>query len=215
MPQSTPKPLERSESGLDRAFIERERNRFAGRALSALVALNGAAALILLTIMAQAPELTVDRKIAAAVLVFGSGAVAALFSSFLAYVNRTVRIESPARINLRRGLRYLAVLAVLGSGAAFLAGLNMVATAQAERSSSHPKGPRQDKKLKPPRIEKVLLYGVRGSRHLRVYGGPVISRVKSAQTSRASAVRAPIFSPTTSQLTMRFSVVPSMPASKA
>src|SRR5665648_1070203 len=58
------RPSESSDQGLERAFIERERNRFAGRALSSLVLLNGAAALVLLTIMAQAPEATMDRKLA-------------------------------------------------------------------------------------------------------------------------------------------------------
>ena len=134
---------------LDRAFIERERNRFAGRALSFLIVLNGAAALILLALLVQAPESTVDRKVAMAMIVFGAGAVAALFSSFLAYVNRTLRIESPGRRTLRRALRGIAVAAVIGSATAFLAGLNMVATAQAEKSSSHPKGGREDKREKP------------------------------------------------------------------
>lgn len=139
----------------ERLFIERERNRFAGRALSSLVLLNGAAALILLAIMAQAPGLTIDRKLAAAMMFFSGGAVAALLSSFLAYVNRTVRMESPDRQDIRRILRGLAVAAVIGSGAAFLVGMNMVSTAQAERSSSHPKGPREDRPQKPPPIEKA------------------------------------------------------------
>ena len=144
-----------AERDIDRAFIERERNRFAGRALSFLVLLNGAAALVLLAIMAQAPESTIDRKLAAAMMFFSGGAVAALLSSFLAYVNRTVRIESPGRQDLRRVLRGFAVAAVIGSGAAFLIGMNMVATAQAEKSSSHPKGPREDKSQKTAPIEKV------------------------------------------------------------
>lgn len=144
-----------AEHGVDRAFIERERNRFAGRALSFLILLNGAAALVLLTIMAQAPESTMDRKIAAAMMFFSGGAVAALLSSFLAYVNRTVRIESPRRQELRRVLRGFAVAAVIGSGAAFLIGMNMVATAQAEKSSSHPKGSREDKPQKPAPVKKA------------------------------------------------------------
>ncbi len=144
-----------AEPGVGRAFIERERNRFAGRAISLLVLLNGAAALVLLAIMAQARESTMDRKIAAAMMFFSGGAVAALLSSFLAYVNRTVRIESPGRQELRRVLRGFAVAAVIGSGAAFLIGMNMVATAQAEKSSSHQKSPREDKPQRPPPIEKA------------------------------------------------------------
>ena len=73
-----------SDPQLERAFIERERNRFAGRALSLLVLLNGAAALVLLVISAQAAESTVNPKIADAMMFFSGGAVAALLSSFLA-----------------------------------------------------------------------------------------------------------------------------------
>jgi hypothetical protein len=143
---SSPEP---AETALERTFVERERNRFAGRALSLLVLLNGAAALVLMTIMAQAPENTVDRKLAAALLFFSGGAVAALLSSFLAYVNRTVRMQGAGREDLRRILRAFAVAAVIGSGAAFLTGMNMVATSAAEKSSSHPKGQREDKPPQP------------------------------------------------------------------
>ncbi|MDJ0513613.1 MAG: hypothetical protein QNJ62_09250 [Methyloceanibacter sp.] len=145
------------EPDLDAAFIERERNRFAGRALSFLVALNGIAALVLLTITAMEPQATVDRKVTMAMLVFSGGALAALFSSFLAYVNRTVRMESPNRRDLRRVLRAIAIVAVIGSGAAFLIGMNMVGTTQAEKSSSHPKGPREDKPAKRPEIKNAAL----------------------------------------------------------
>lgn len=140
---------------LERAFVERERNRFAGRALSFLVLLNGAGALILLAIIAQAPGSSVDRKIATAMLFFSGGAVAALLSSFLAYVNRTVRMQAASREDIRRILRGFAVAAVIGSGAAFFIGMNMVATAQSERSSSHPKGSREDKPSKGAPSEKV------------------------------------------------------------
>jgi len=51
-------------------FIERERNRFAGRALALLVLLNGAAALVLMALLAQAPESTVDPKVAVAMMFF-------------------------------------------------------------------------------------------------------------------------------------------------
>lgn len=134
---------------LDRAFIERERNRLANRALSFLVLLNGAGALILLTVMAQAPAATVHGKIAAAMLFFSIGAIAALLSSFLAYINRTIRLEQTARReNLRSALRGFAIAAVIGSGAAFLTGTNMVATVQVEKSSSRSKGPQEDNRLR-------------------------------------------------------------------
>lgn len=153
MTQGTPTPS----PDLDAAFIERERNRFAGRALSFLVALNGIAALLLLAVVTVEPQATVDRKVTMAMLVFSGGALAALFSSFLAYVNRTVRMESPGRRDLRRVLRMIAILAVVGSGSAFLIGMNMVATTQAEKSSSHPKGRREDKPPKRPQIKNAAL----------------------------------------------------------
>jgi hypothetical protein len=155
MVKEQPSSLGPSDPQFERMFIERERNRFANRALSLLVVLNGAAALILLTIMAQAPESTLDRKLAAAMMFFSGGASAALLSSFLAYVNRTVRMEGIARDGLRRVLRGFAVAAVIGSGAAFLVGMNMVGTISAEKSSSHPKGSREDRPTKPAPIEKV------------------------------------------------------------
>ena len=79
-----------NEPVLDRAFIEHERNRFAGRALLVLVLLNGAGALILLMVIAQAPAATVHGKVAAAMLFFSVGAIFALLSAFLAYINRTM-----------------------------------------------------------------------------------------------------------------------------
>jgi zinc transporter ZupT len=107
------------------------------------VLLNGAAALVLLVILGQAPEGTADRKVAAAMMFFSGGAMAALPSAFLAYINRTVRMESPDQASVRRILRAFAIAAVIGSGAAFLTGMNMVASTSEERSSSHPKGPRE------------------------------------------------------------------------
>jgi hypothetical protein len=136
----------RTDPRLDPLFIERERNRFGARALAFLVVLNGAAALILLSILAKAPEATVDTKYAAAMLFFSGGAIAALLSSFLAYINRTVTMEAPQRANLRASLQGLAIAVVIGSGAAFLTGMNMVAGAASEKSSSHPKGSKEQPK---------------------------------------------------------------------
>jgi hypothetical protein len=128
---------------LDRVSIERERNRFAARALSSLVLLNGAAALVLLAILGRAPEGSVDSKIAAALMFFSSGAMAGLFSAFMAYINRTVSLDGRERPLLRRILLILALAAVIGSGAAFIAGMNMVGDASAEKTSSHPKGAKE------------------------------------------------------------------------
>jgi hypothetical protein len=138
-----PETAKHADPRLDPALIERERNRFGARALGLLVLLNGAAALVLLSILARAPEATVDSKMAAAMLFFSGGAVAALLSSFLAYLNRTIALESPELGNLRRGLQIVGIVAVVGSAAAFLTGMNMVGSAASERSSSHPKGSKE------------------------------------------------------------------------
>jgi hypothetical protein len=142
---------------VDHALVERERDRFAGRALSFLVLLNGVAAFVLLTILAQAARGTVDSKIAAAMLFFAGGAIAALLSSFLAYINRTVRIEAPERVALRRALRLIAIAAVIGSAAAFLTGMNMVSGAVSEKSSSHPKGEKERRAPVSAPSERVML----------------------------------------------------------
>jgi zinc transporter ZupT len=128
---------------LDPIFIERERNRFGARALAFLILLNGAAAVVLLAILAKAPESSVDSKVASAMVLFSGGAVAALLSSFLAYINRTLAMEAPERAVLRRALQICGILVVVGSAAAFLTGMNMVGDAASERSSSHPKSPKE------------------------------------------------------------------------
>jgi hypothetical protein len=147
------RPTSPAEPRFDPLLIERERNRFGARALGFLILLNGAAALVLLSILGKAPESSVDSKLAAAMLFFSGGAIAALLSSFLAYMNRTLALEAPERARLRRGLQIVGIVAVLGSAAAFLTGMNMVAAAASERSSSHPKGPKQQQRLKEDRSE--------------------------------------------------------------
>jgi hypothetical protein len=142
--KSVPPNPPKSGNPLDPVFLERERNRFGARALGFLTVLNGVAALVLLAILGKAPPSTVDGKVATAMLFFGGGAIAALLSSFLAYINRTVAMEAPKRADLRRALQILAIAAVIGSAAAFLTGMNMVRTAASERSSSHPKGPKEE-----------------------------------------------------------------------
>jgi hypothetical protein len=128
---------------LDRVFIERERNRFAGRALSFLVLLNGGAALVVLAVLAAAPEGSVDSKISAALMFFSGGAMAGLLSAFIAYINRSVSLDTRERPGLRRILLALALLSVIGSGAAFLTGMNMVGAASTEKTSSHPKAAKE------------------------------------------------------------------------
>ncbi len=137
-----------NEPVVDRASIERERNRFASRALSLLVLLNGAGAFILLAVVAQASAASVDGKIAAAMLFFSVGSIFALLSAFLAYINRTIKLEQPGRREkLRAALRGLAIASVIGSGAAFLTAMNMVAMAQVEKPNSNSKDRRGDNRL--------------------------------------------------------------------
>jgi hypothetical protein len=56
-------------------------------------------------------------------LVFGAGAVVALASMFFAYLRRTIRLQAPERVPLRRGLWWLSLLAALAAAACFLVGL--------------------------------------------------------------------------------------------
>lgn len=76
-------------------------------------------------------------------MVFGSGAVGGLLSSLLAYVGRTVMVETSGHLVMRDLLRVGAIVAAVGSGAAFLTGLNMMALTAPE-SSSRPKSNRPD-----------------------------------------------------------------------
>jgi hypothetical protein len=122
----------------DPTFIEAQRNRYASRNLAYLILLNGAAALVLLTAVARAPESPFQPKLAEAMVVFGTGAIVGLLSSFLAYVNRTLSMEPQSWTSMRNILLALSVLAALAGGAAFLTGLNMVWNVSAS-SSSHPK----------------------------------------------------------------------------
>jgi hypothetical protein len=143
-PPSGSRPAKASQ--LDPVVIDRQQDQYAGRALGYLVLLNGAAALLMLAAFAFGVQST-EPKLVAAMLVFGGGAMAGLLSSFIAYLNRIVRVEAPERVQLRDGLRLVALFAVIASGASFLIGLNMVGTATTSRSSTHPKTKLQDRGL--------------------------------------------------------------------
>jgi hypothetical protein len=126
-------------------FPERERDRYVSRGLGYVILLNGVAALILVAALAFAPRSTPDsHRIAWAMLVFGSGALAGLLSSLLAYIGRAVMVETSTRLVMRDILRVAAILAAVGSGAAFLTALNMIALTAPESSSTRPKGKPQD-----------------------------------------------------------------------
>jgi hypothetical protein len=81
---------------VDPFFIEGERNQYANRGVAFIVLLNGAAAIVLLAILAQPLPSTGGLKaIADAMLVFSIGAVLGLTSALLAYLNRTFRLDQP------------------------------------------------------------------------------------------------------------------------
>jgi H+/Cl- antiporter ClcA len=109
--------------------------------------LNGVAAIVMVGAFSYGFQTSAEPKLAAAMLVFGVGAVAALISSFIAYLNRIVRAEMPERPNLPSILRLIAIAAVIVSGAAFLSGISMVGTTSTAKSSSQPKTRLQDKAL--------------------------------------------------------------------
>jgi hypothetical protein len=90
-----------------------------------IVLLNGAAAIVLLAILAQpSPSTEALKAIADAMLIFSIGAVLGLTSSLLAYLNRTFRLDQPLT-RWRQPLRWLAVMAAVSGAACFLVGMNM------------------------------------------------------------------------------------------
>jgi hypothetical protein len=115
---------------LDPLFIERQRNRYASRAVAYVVWLNGLAAIALLLGLAHAtiPPDNV-KPFADAMLVFGAGAAAGLTSAFFAYVGRTFRIERPHLASWRRPLRWLAIFAAIIGTVCFVGALNMARVA--------------------------------------------------------------------------------------
>src|SRR4029450_11509336 len=118
---------------------ERQRNQYASRGVAFVVLLNGAAAIVLLAILAQPLPSTEGLKgIADGMLVFSIGAVLGLTSALLAYVNRTIRLDQPD-MTWRRPLRWLAVVAAVAGAAFFLVGMNMSRVAGVPPASSPPK----------------------------------------------------------------------------
>src|SRR4026209_687050 len=118
---------------IDPLFIQRQRNRYASRAVAYVVWLNGLAAIALLIGLVHA-TLQADqvKRFADAMLVFGAGAVAGLASAFLASVGRIIRLERPALIGWRQPLRWLAILAAFAGAVCFLGALNMARVAVKE-----------------------------------------------------------------------------------
>jgi hypothetical protein len=114
----------------DPLVLERQTSRYVSRGIAYLIFLNGIAALILLASLSQlAPQVEAARKVVDAMLVFGTGATAALASTFLVYLRRTIRLQAPERVLLRTLLWWLSVVTVVGGTACFLVGLSMAGTA--------------------------------------------------------------------------------------
>ena len=117
---------------IDPLLLERERGRYASRGAALLILLNGLAALILLAGFSHlAPATGNAGKVVDAMLVFGSGAVAGLASTFFAYLRRTIRFLAPERRPLRTALWWLSLIAAIGGAVCFIVGLSMVGTAVA------------------------------------------------------------------------------------
>ena len=136
-------PPQRSSEHLPDAFPVRERDRYASRALAYVILLNGFAALILVTALAFAPQSASDpRRLTWAMLVFGSGALAGLLSSLFAYISRTEMASS--HLVMQDLLRVGAIIAAVGSGAAFLTALNIMALMVPETSTTRPKSKPQE-----------------------------------------------------------------------
>jgi hypothetical protein len=126
---------------LDPISLERQRRRYASRAIGYLVLLNGVAALILLASLSRwAKHIPEPLLLVDAMLVFGAGAAIALGSTFFAYVRRTVRLQAPERVPLRVGLWWLSVIAAILAAACFLIGLNMAGRASLPDRAAMPSG---------------------------------------------------------------------------
>lgn len=114
---------------IDLLFLEEQRSRYASRGIACLILLNGIAALLLLTRVAHLAQVEDAKRVVDAMLVFGSGAAAALTSTFFAYLRRTVRLQAPESVPLRNALWWLSLLAAVSGAACFLIGLNMAGRA--------------------------------------------------------------------------------------
>ncbi len=130
---SNPPPQFREELDIiatDPLALERQRARYANRGITFLALLNGVAALILLASLTQLSTQVEDAsKVVGAMLVFGSGALASLGSTFFAYLRRMARMQAPDRIPVKSGLWWLSLLGVIAGATCFLIGLNMAGRA--------------------------------------------------------------------------------------
>jgi hypothetical protein len=129
----------KGEPAVNGPFPEQERDRYVSRSLGYVILLNGVAALILMGVVALAPQST-SLRLGWAMMVFGSGALAGLASSLIAYIARLLGLHRPGRVIFRDFLRVTAIMFAIGAGAAFLTGLNMMSLTVPQGASTHPKG---------------------------------------------------------------------------
>ena len=133
------------EPAMNGTFPERERDRYVSRSLGYVILLDGVAALILMAAVAFAPQ-SASNRLGWAMMVFGSGALAGLASSLIAYLARLLGLHRPGRVIFRDLLRVAAIMFAIGAGAAFLVGLNMMSLTLPQGASTHPKGPPENQK---------------------------------------------------------------------
>jgi hypothetical protein len=111
---------------VDPLFIERQRNRYAGRAVAYIVWLNGLAAIALLVGLAhRGSSADSAQGFADAMMVFGVGAAAGLASALFGYLRRTASIELPGSAIERRIFAWLGVAAAIIGAGCFVGALNM------------------------------------------------------------------------------------------
>src|SRR6476661_9090536 len=114
------KEIERQSRDRSFMFMDGHQDRIAGRGLGYLILLNGVAAIVMVGAFVYGFQISAEPKLAAAMVVFGVGAIAGLLSAFIAYLNRSLRAEIRDKSKLPSALRLMAFAAVIVSGAAFL-----------------------------------------------------------------------------------------------
>jgi hypothetical protein len=106
--------------------LDRQRNRYAGRAVGYVVWLNGLAAIALLIGLLHGASSTAKASsIADAMMVFGFGASAGLIAALFGYLRRTVHIEQPNRVALRVLFAWLGLATTVVAAVCFVWALNM------------------------------------------------------------------------------------------
>jgi hypothetical protein len=154
----------KGEPAMNGSFPEAERDRYVSRGLGYVVLLNGAAALILVALVAFDPQ-SASNRLGWAMMVFGSGALAGLSSSLLAYLARLLDLHRPGRVIIRDFLRVTAIVVAIGAGAAFMTGLNMMFLTLPEGSSTRPKNRPKTQTPSPTNLRVKHLAGTKTLHH--------------------------------------------------